>query len=187
MDTKPISGAAAARLNIPQARTAQAINPEEERRRQERAALAASAAAAGVGLAAAGLAALGSDDTMTLDESMIINPVDDQLSAKIACLPATHAAAHRVGWSSDWISIFDDHAYAATPDGGTRKIRRFYGEPRRLDPAGNAETADFLCCEWRAMTRLHVPEVTADTWYRLNGGCPPVTADMWRRLNGGRR
>lgn len=116
-----------------------------------------------------------------------INPVDDQLSAKIACLPATHAAAHRVGWSSDWISIFDDHAYAATPDGGTRKIRRFYGEPRRLDPAGNAETADFLCCEWRAMTRLHVPEVTADTWYRLNGGCPPVTADMWRRLNGGRR
>lgn len=116
-----------------------------------------------------------------------VNPADDRLSAKIACLPATHAAAHRVGWSSDWISIFDDHAYAATPDGGTRKIRRFYGEPRRLDPSGNAETADFLCCEWRAMTRLHVPEVTADTWYRLNGGCPPVTADMWRRLNGGRR
>ena len=87
MDTKPISGAAAARLNIPQARTAQAINPEEERRRQERAALAASAAAAGVGLAAAGLAALGSDDAMTLDESMIINPVDDQSSDFIADEP----------------------------------------------------------------------------------------------------
>lgn len=100
-----------------------------------------------------------------------VNPVDDQLSAKIACLPATHAAAHRVDWSSDWISIMDTHAHAA-PDGGMRKIRRMYGAPRRLDPAGNAETADFLRCEWRAMTYLHVPEVTADTWYRLNGGCP---------------
>ena len=99
-----------------------------------------------------------------------VNPVDDRPSAKIACLPARRTDAHdRVGWS-DWISVFDSHAYAAAPDGGMRKVRRFYGEPRRLDPASNMKTADFLRCEWRAMTRLHVPEVTADTWRRLDGG-----------------
>lgn len=99
-----------------------------------------------------------------------VNPVDDQPSAKIACLPARRADSHdRVGWS-DWISIFDDHAYADAPDGGMRKIRRMYGAPRRLDPAGNMKTADFLAREWRAMTYLHVPEVTADTWRRLDGG-----------------
>lgn len=99
-----------------------------------------------------------------------VNPVDDQPSAKIACLPARRTDAHdRVGWS-DWISVMDTHAHAATPDGGMRKMRRFYGEPRRLDPAGNMKTADFLACEWRAMTYLHAPEVTADTWRRLDGG-----------------
>lgn len=99
-----------------------------------------------------------------------VNPVDGRPSAKIACLPARRTDAHdRVGWS-DWISIMDTHIRVATPDGGIRRIRRMYGEPRRLDPAGNAETADFLRCEWRAMTRLHVPEVTADTWRRLDGG-----------------
>ena len=99
-----------------------------------------------------------------------VNPVDDRPSAKIACLPARRVDAHdRVGWS-DWISIADTHIRVATPDGGIRRIRRMYGEPRRLDPAGNAGTADFLRCEWRAMTYLHVPEVTADTWRRLDGG-----------------